>query len=242
MLRLGWRFVIALPLLALAALPRLALAAGGAYQVDTAEISSPGNCKVESWASVADNRDMIFSVSPSCTMYYLRPIEVGTQFSHGRIDGEWSSFAAPKVKVNLVPGELGKFGFAFSIIPAIDMKTGETAAIAFNVPATMRVSENTRFNVNVGYAYDRLQERNYLTYGVGLDIRTPGNVWTLTAEAYGLLNSYEVGSNVQPRFQVGLRYRPIERFSVDLIYGRNLTGENANWLTLATILRFPADK
>jgi len=27
---------------------------------------------------------------------------------------------------------------------------------------------------------------------------------------------------------------------VDLIYGRNITGENANWLTLATVVRFHA--
>jgi hypothetical protein len=242
MVRLGWRFVIALPLLALAALPRFAFASGGAYQVDTAEVSSPGNCKIESWASGADNRDNLFAISPSCTMYYLRPIEIGTQFSYGRADGEYGSAAAPKVKVNLIPGELGKFGLGFTVIPTIDMKSGQVGTVAFNLPATMRTSENTRFNVNVGYTRDRIAEKNFLTYGFGLDIRTPDNVWTLTAEAYGQLNSYEVGSGVQPRFQVGLRYRPIERFSVDVIYGRNITGENANWLTVATILRFPADK
>jgi hypothetical protein len=27
---------------------------------------------------------------------------------------------------------------------------------------------------------------------------------------------------------------------MDLIYGRNITGENANWITLATSIRFPA--
>ena len=47
---------------------------------------------------------------------------------------------------------------------------------------------------------------------------------------------------VEPRFQVGLRWRPIDRFSMDLIVGRNITGENANWITLATSIRFPAEK
>ena len=28
--------------------------------------------------------------------------------------------------------------------------------------------------------------------------------------------------------------------NVDLIYGRNITGENANWITLASVFRFPA--
>jgi hypothetical protein len=37
-----------------------------------------------------------------------------------------------------------------------------------------------------------------------------------------------------------VRYRPNEIFSVDLIYGHNITGENANWITLGTTIRFPA--
>ena len=45
---------------------------------------------------------------------------------------------------------------------------------------------------------------------------------------------------MRPRFQLGLRFRPIDRFNVDLIYGRTITGENANWLTVASIIRFPA--
>ena len=45
---------------------------------------------------------------------------------------------------------------------------------------------------------------------------------------------------IRPRFQTGVRYRPNEIFSVDLIYGHNITGENANWITLGTTIRFPA--
>ena len=48
---------------------------------------------------------------------------------------------------------------------------------------------------------------------------------------------------VEPRFQLGLRYRPVDQFNVDLIYGRNLAGERANWITLATVVRFkPLEK
>ena len=36
-----------------------------------------------------------------------------------------------------------------------------------------------------------------------------------------------------------MRWRPDDIFSVDLIYGRNITGENANWITLGTTIRFP---
>ena len=29
------------------------------------------------------------------------------------------------------------------------------------------------------------------------------------------------------------------KHQVDVIYGRNITGENANWITLGTTIRFP---
>src|SRR5438105_3660730 len=66
------------------------------------------------------------------------------------------------------------------------------------------------------------------------------NVWTLTAEVFGLLGRAETAPETQPRLQAGLRWRPIDRFSMDFIYGRNITGENANWITIATSIRFPA--
>ncbi|WP_439368016.1 hypothetical protein [Bradyrhizobium sp. DASA03120] len=37
----------------------------------------------------------------------------------------------------------------------------------------------------------------------------------------------------------GVRYRLNEIFSVDVIYCRNITGENANWITIGTTIRFP---
>jgi len=60
---------------------------------------------------------------------------------------------------------------------------------------------------------------------------------------FGLLGAAEERGAVDPRFQLGLRYRPADAFNIDLIYGRNLAGERANWITLATIVRFkPQEK
>jgi len=61
--------------------------------------------------------------------------------------------------------------------------------------------------------------------------------WTI--EAFGQAGHSDTPSVIQPRFQTGIRYRPNEIFSVDLIYGRNIQGENANWITLGTTIRFP---
>jgi hypothetical protein len=120
------------------------------------------------------------------------------------------------------------------------MLTSENTALAVTAPATMRLSENMRININGGWLWDRIADRHYATYGIGFDLRTSDNVWTLTGEVFGQFGTAEIPGVVQPRFQTGLRYRPIDRFSVDVIYGRNLAGENANWVTVATIIRFPA--
>ncbi len=96
-----------------------------------------------------------------------------------------------------------------------------------------------RFNFNGGWLWDRDLDRHYLTYGVGFDWKFT-DVLQLTLEAFGQAGDADVRSEIQPRFQAGVRYRPNEIFSVDLIYGHNITGENSNWITLGTTMRFPA--
>jgi hypothetical protein len=223
-------------------LPNPARAAGGAYQVDTAEVSDAGACKVESWASWAANRDFVGAVSPSCAMNVGLPLELSTQIARSSADGEWATSLTPKAKLNLRPSGIGSFGFALTSNASFDLLTRENTSFAVTLPATVRLSENMRINLNGGWLLDRTVDRSYVTYGLGFDLRTSDNIWTLTAEAFGLAGVSDTPGVVQPRFQIGLRYRPVDRFSIDLIYGRNLTGENADWLTLATIIRFPPDK
>jgi hypothetical protein len=144
------RAVLLFGVAATSALSEKARAAGAAYVVDTADVSEPGACKVESWISTASNHDFFAATTPTC---------------------------------------------------------------------------------------------HYATYGAGVDWRTPDNVWTLTAEVFGQLGARQDAIGVtEPRFQVGLRWRPIDDFNVDLIYGRNIYGENANWITLATVVRFHVGK
>jgi hypothetical protein len=218
-------------------------AAGAAYQVDTAEVSEPGSCKVEAWASSAGNHDVIASVSPACVVDMFRPVEISSQFTRSRADGEWGTSASPKVKTNIVPSAIGSWGVAISAIASYDLLTKENTALFVTVPATLRVSNVVRINLNAGWQLDRTVNRNYFTYGAGFDWRTPDNVWTLTGEMFGQAGVAEDPGVVEPRFQLGLRYRPVDRFNIDLIYGRNLTGERANWITLATVVRFkPLEK
>ena len=106
------------------------------------------------------------------------------------------------------------------------------------IPATFRLSEVTRINLNGGWLWDRTVDRHYFTYGIGFDWKFTDTLqWTI--EAYGQAGQSDTPSVVRPRFQTGVRYRPNEIFSVDLIYGHNIMGENANWITLGTTIRFP---
>jgi hypothetical protein len=215
-----------------------ARAANGAYAVDAADISEAGSCKVESWLSTATNTDFSAVANPSCVVDVFRPVELSLLTNRARSDGDWSTTIAPKAKTNLVPTGIGKFGFSFYAGGAFDALTGENLAAFAVVPATYRLSETMRINIDGGWLWDRSTDRHFLTYGLGFDWKFTGVLqWTI--EAFGQAGAADIPSVVRPRFQTGVRYRPNEIFSVDVIYGRNISGENANWLTIGTTIRFP---
>ena len=213
-------------------------AANGAYAVDAADISEVGSCKVESWLSTASNTDFSAVANPSCVVDPFRPIELSMLTNAARSNGEWSTSIQPKAKTNIMPTGIGKFGFSFYAGGSFDVLTGENLTAFAVIPATFRLNENMRINLNGGWLWDRSVDRHYLLYGIGFDWKfTKTLQWTI--EAFGQAGQSDTPSVVQPRFQTGVRYRPNEIFSVDLIYGRNITGENANWITLGTTIRFP---
>jgi hypothetical protein len=213
-------------------------AANGAYAVDAADISEAGSCKVESWLSWASNADFTAVANPSCVVNPSRPVELSMLSSRARSDSEWSTTIQPKAKTNIAPTGIGRFGFAFYAGGSFDVLTGDNLTAFAVVPATFRLNETMRINLNGGWLWDRSVDHHYLTYGIGFDWKFTDTLqWTI--EAFGQAGQSDTPSTVRPRFQTGLRYRPDEIFSVDLIYGRNITGENANWITLGTTIRFP---
>jgi hypothetical protein len=226
--------------IALLALAGRAEAAGTAYGTDTADVGEVGNCKVESWVSFASNTDFIAVTNPSCVADLTRPVELSAQIQRSRSDGEWGTSVAPKFKTNLIPTAIGQWGVALAGGAIYDVTANDVAGFFAYVPATLRLSDVVRINVNAGWQWDRIADRHFATYATGVDWRTPDNVWTLTAEVFGLIGQADTATATQPRIQLGLRWRPIDRFSIDAIYGRNITGENANWITIATSIRFPA--
>jgi hypothetical protein len=213
-------------------------AANGAYAVDAADISDLGSCKVESWYSMATNSDFAAVANPSCVVEITRPVELSVLTNHSRSDGEFSTTLAPKAKINIEPTGIGKFGVSALASGTFDAMTGQNTAVFAEIPATYRFNETMRINLNAGWLWDRVIDRHYFTYGVGFDWKFT-DVLQYTVELYGQAGRAEFASVIQPRIQTGVRYRPNDIFSVDVIYGRNITGENSNWITLGTTIRFP---
>jgi hypothetical protein len=213
-------------------------AANGAYAVDAADISDLGSCKVESWYSMATNSDFAAVANPSCVVDITRPVELSVLTNHSRSDGEFSTTLAPKAKINIEPTGIGKFGVSALASGTFDAVTGQNTAVFAEIPATYRFNETMRINLNAGWLWDRTVDRHYFTYGVGFDWKFT-DVLQYTVELYGQAGRAEFASVIQPRVQTGVRYRPNDIFSVDVIYGRNITGENSNWITLGTTIRFP---
>src|SRR3954462_10756163 len=181
-----------------------ARAANGAYAVDAADISEPGSCKLESWISTATNTDFSMVANPSCVVDVGRPVEFSVLNNRFRSDGEWNTTFQPKAKTNLVPTGIGKLGLSIYAGGSFDALTGDNLTAFAVVPATYRLSEVMRINLNGGLLWDRATDRHYLLYGVGWDWKFTQTL-QLTVEAFGQAGSADVTGVTRPRFQTGVR-------------------------------------
>jgi hypothetical protein len=213
-----------------------ARAAGGAYAVDDVEIGKPGECKVESFGQGADNRDSIFATVPACVFDLFRPVEVSSTIVRFRQDGEMGSGLTLKGKTNILPATVGRMGLGASGSVAFDLLTDEFVAAFWTGIGTYKFTEQFKLNLNAGWLYDRPIDQHLFFWGAGLEW-SPIEKWTLIGEVFGFVGD---GVNNEPRVQAGLRYTPMDAFDIDLIYGYNLTGERANWVTLGLNVRFDA--
>jgi len=227
-------------------LPATAYAAGGAFAVDDVEVGKPGECKVESWASAATNHDFTAVTSPACVVKLGIPVELGAQLQRSRGDGVWGTSGTLKAKTNLIPVENHPFGLGISGGSTWDLITGAHTGGFINVPVTFQIQEKLRINVNGGWLYDNAAKIHYLTWGAGFEWNFVKPL-TLIGEVYGQAGRLPaVGEDEapapnsirEPRTQIGLRVTPQDNVDLDLIWGRNITGENAQWLTLGVNLRF----
>jgi hypothetical protein len=206
-----------------------AFAAGGAFNVDDSEIGSPGECKTETWTAFAANRDFIGVAAPACVVEFSRPVEIGAQLVRFRSGDQWGTDLILKGKTSLIPLGEGKIGVGFIGGGAYSFTQHEMAAAFATLPVSFQISDTLRLNVNAGVLRNLIETRTLFTWGAGADLSLSPKV-TLIAEVFGF--------NSETSAQAGMRYTPHEKIDFDLTYGRNLTGERADWITLGINLRF----
>lgn len=226
--------------------PQIAHAAGGAYMVDDAEVGKPGECKVESWISLASNHDFSAVTSPACVAKLGVPIELTGQLQRSRNAGVWDTTGMVKAKTNLIPVTAHAFGLAIEGGGTLDFLTGNGNSGFITIPATYEFDDQFRINLNGGWMYDNIAKIHYLTWGAGFEwqFKKP---FTLIGEVFGqqgnLAAPNENGvpasrSIREPRSQIGLRITPKDNIDFDFIWGHNVMGENAQWATFGVNLRF----
>lgn len=210
------------------------------FYVDDFEVDEVGSCAVESWMSFASNKDYMAVASPSCVVQIGKsPVELGVEYQRSRETNVWKTQGAVSGKVTLVRMTKG-IGVGLSGELDWDLLTGASNGGNINVPVSFDIGKDLRLNVNGGYLYDRQTLGHYATWGAGLEWGFKPNL-ALIGEVFGQLGSHgETTTTQQPRFQTGLRYSPRDNIDLTLIYGRNLNGENANWVTIGTNFSFQA--
>lgn len=227
--------VLAFALFAIPLLPvqhAIAAKLGGPYYVDDAEIGKVGSCEIESWASSADNGDHIYVHSPACVVNLGAPVELGTNLVNMRSDGIGDSTASLTAKTVPLPISATGFGLALSGAYVYDVTNKSLNSLIFNIPLTFDFSKSLRLNINVGAQYNKDPSVLLATAGAGVAWNFVKE-WSWISEVFALMGPGETN----PRFQSGIRYSPTKDIDWDVIYGRNLTGEVANWITVALTIR-----
>jgi len=238
-----WRGSAALlfVLLAVAIAPNEARAAGGAFAVDDAGVDDAGKCKVEAFFSSANTSpaDHIGVVAPACVLpVFNHRVDFSAAFARSRSAGEYSTGLTIKGKTPIPGLDFSKndsFGVAFAAGVTVNLTTEETEQTFFLVPVTVRVAEPLLLNFNLGHVEDRIAIQASTTWGTGFEL----NLKPIGQEKFTILGEV-FGNDRDPRksAQLGLRFTPVEKLVIDLIYCRNLTGENADWLTVGMNVRF----
>lgn len=221
-------------LLTLAVLSK-ANAAGGAYGVDDGAINAPGECNIDAWSTANrhDGSTHNETLSPACTFAAMPSVQWGAALSRASSTDTRETQVSPQLKAQVWSrDDLGlQMAVAAGAHFALDRRHGFDGA-DFNIPLTWQPLEALRLNLNAGWshAYNDGDQQHRPTWGTGFEYQA-APLLTLIAERYG----QEGGDQA---WQAGPRFHLREYVDIDLVVGRSLIGERAQWLTTGATLRF----
>jgi hypothetical protein len=217
-----------------------ARAAGGAFAVDDAAVDAAGRCKIETWFSAANNpvTDWTAAVAPTCVApLFAHRFEIGAAFQRASAAGEHGNSLTVKTKTPLPLLDFlsnDRFGVALVWGGSFDAANGQSHTMFVSAPLTIRIAESLIVNFSAGYHEDRIERYNAVTWGAGIEL----NLGPISLEKFTLIAEAFSNHRDHTATQIGLRFTPLERLDIDVIYGHNLASEEASWLTLGMNFRF----
>ncbi|KAB0515632.1 hypothetical protein [Pseudomonas extremorientalis] len=210
-------------------------AAGGSYVVDDGAINAPGECNVDAWytANRHDGTTHTETLSPACTFAALPSVQWGAALSRATSTDKGETQVNPQLKAQVWSRE--DLGLELALSAGAHFALGRQHGFDgadFNIPLTWQPLAPLRLNLNAGWshAYNDGDQQHRLTWGTGFEYQV-APLLTLIAERYG----QEGGDQA---WQAGPRLHLGEFVDVDLVVGRSLIGDRAQWLTTGATLRF----
>jgi hypothetical protein len=208
-------------------LPLQAAFAAGPYVVDDADIVEPNKIQIESWynhSSTNENTgtiDAAYQLLPHAEFTLLNAYDVQS--------GGNSDLISPQVKYKWRDGDDGKevassavFGFNYSAT-----HNGFSNMFAY-IPSTLTLNDIVDINADLGWQYDNDTSRHSLTWGIGTELHASES-FSFVGEVF---NQQMFGQHeTRPGLQCGPRYNMLENLQLDLVYGHDITGVTANWIT-----------
>ena len=226
---------VTLGLIVLIAMVSKAHAAGGSYVVDDGAINDPGQCNVDAWftANRHDGSTHNQTLSPACTFTGMPSVQWTAALSRADTASSGETQVNPQAKAQVfTQKDLGlELAVSAGAHFALDRQHTFDGA-DFNIPLTWQPVEALRLNLNAGWthAYNDGDQKHRLTWGTGFEYQVAPAL-TLIAERYG----QEGGDQA---WQAGPRFHLGEFVDVDVVVGRSLIADQAQWLTTGATVRF----
>ena len=201
--------------------------AAGAYVVDDADIVDPGKVQVESWFSHGSNRD---NLGVADVAYQALPhTEITIENGYDSNAGNGVDILSAQAKYQWHPDDA--HGFAGSAVFGMDrsLTNGSSLFYAY-VPSSLSFGDVLDINADLGWEYDSNAGTNFVTWGVGTELHADEH-WSLVSEVFGK-------NNELPGEQIGPRYSFSDDLQFDAVYGRNISGVPANWMTFGVTATF----
>jgi hypothetical protein len=210
-------------------LPAPAAFAAGAFFVDDADIVDPDTVQTENWFSHSSRDE---SIGVDDIAYQLLP---GAEFTLlnavDKMPGvDASDTLTGQVKYKWRDGDEGK-DIMSSAVFGIGYGTDNRFAGAYAyIPSTWKLDEMFDINADLGWQYFADDGRNMVTWGLGGDLHA-SDALTFSAEVF----RQTIG---RAGMQAGPRITLSKDVEMDLVYGRDITGTAANWMTAGLTVTF----